>query len=184
MVTVNDIKQTINRKKERKYESFEKILDMCFNKIERYAHIDKLFCLFEVPDFVLGKPLFDINECILFLMSQLQKNGFKVTYMFPRLLRIDWQDQTTSQSTYIKPETAKDISLLGRKKEISLEAQTPSLFIQHHAPNNTKQLTFSQEKDTAASCIQLPIPPPKKKDTFIKSIADFKPSGKFVLNLS
>lgn len=178
MVTINDIRSSMNRKKERKYESFELILDTCFRKIERCAHIDKLFCVFEVPEFVLGKPLYDINECILFVMSKLQNNGFKVEYIFPRLLKIDWHEHASTFHSNMSQQTAKDISLLASRPIMQKQLEykkNPSSFDKLHQEScetNTKNVDV------------FPEPPKKKHSTFIKSISEFKPSGKFILNLS
>ena len=54
----------------------------CFEKHMRF--------FFEVPEYIFGYPLFDINDAIRFVVDALTKNGFLAVYYFPRFVYISW----------------------------------------------------------------------------------------------
>jgi len=61
-----------------KHISFDKILEKCHTKIKNIANAGGMNIFFEVPYFVLGLPLYDINECIEYVTKSLRKNGFLI----------------------------------------------------------------------------------------------------------
>ena len=89
-INILDLHRTINEKKEKHAKCFEKVLDMVHNKIKKSAEMKQLHCMYIVPTFIFGYPLFNLNECIQYLVKELKANGFLVTYMFPNKLYISW----------------------------------------------------------------------------------------------
>ena len=72
--------------------------------------------LFEVPEFIIGRPVYKLNDCIEFVQKQLVNKGFKVRYFFPRVLYISWDvpslpalppPDTTSSSSPSPPQPGK-----------------------------------------------------------------------------
>jgi hypothetical protein len=59
-------------------------------KIRTAASKEKYELYYDVPQYVVGLPLFNINECIDFIIKQLTNNGFNVKYNFPKMLYISW----------------------------------------------------------------------------------------------
>lgn len=146
---ISDIQSSIQKKAEKRKESFNKVLEMCFKRIENGAKFDKIACFFDVPEFVIGYPLFDLNECIMYVYSQLVKNGFQVQYIFPRILYISWFKPDIKQ-------TSNQPLLMHEPKKTNTPATAP-------AKRGRKKATQPANG---------------------KSVAEFKPSGKFILNLS
>lgn len=89
-LNILDLHRTINEKKEKRIMCFEKVLEMAHNKIKSSAALKQLSCIFTVPTYVFGFPLFNVNECIEFVSSELKSNGFIVNYYFPNKLYISW----------------------------------------------------------------------------------------------
>lgn len=137
-----DVQVIMKVKHEQKKESFYHILEKCFSRIEKAALKDLNFMMFQVPEFILGKPIYNLNECIHFLVHHLQTKGYYVQYFFPNILFIHW---------------------LPPKKEY--------LTYQHNADTEQPQGPDANKQS-------------KAQKGFIKSITEFKPSGKFVLNLN
>lgn len=92
-LSVHDIMRTFEQKNEKKKQCFEKILELCYKRIEKSVSLSKFACLYEIPEFLLGYPLYDLNESVVYMLQQLQKNGFIVRYFFPRVLHISWETQ-------------------------------------------------------------------------------------------
>lgn len=106
-LNVREINTFIEKKQTRRKESFEKVLQQCFQKIRGHAAKEQIFCLYEVPEFIYGYPLYDLNECISYLYDALNKNGFRVDYFFPRVLQVSWgpKDRGAKKKLLPPPET-------------------------------------------------------------------------------
>ena len=89
-INIYELHDEINRRKEKRTRSFEKILEICHKKIKNASKKELFKVYFDVPDFVLGLPVYDLTECIKYIVHSLQSNGFLVKYIFPKLLYISW----------------------------------------------------------------------------------------------
>ena len=100
-----------NKEKElKKIKVFNSILKKCEKKIKLYANNDKFECYFEIPKFYLGAPLYNINECVYFIIHKL-KNKFKVHYFAPcDLVKLKISDDINSVTgiLYISWQHIKD----------------------------------------------------------------------------
>ena len=61
-----------------------------FKKIEIVAKTNTISTWFEIPIFMLGFPSYDINDSAEYIMEKLKKNGFKVFFLKPNFLFINW----------------------------------------------------------------------------------------------
>lgn len=94
--SAKDIVAAQTKKKNKRSESFEQILDKCYKTIKRSVDVlrNNHHCFVEIPEFLIGYPLYDLNECIQFVVQKLTVNGFYVKYFFPRVLYISWGTPT------------------------------------------------------------------------------------------
>ncbi len=94
MININELHREQNRKDEKRTEIYENILDKVHQKIKLTSKTsDDKFCFYSVPIYVYGLPLFDVNNCILFLTKKLTYNGFDIRYTHPNLLLISWYEK-------------------------------------------------------------------------------------------
>jgi hypothetical protein len=78
-------------KENSKIEIFKTVLNKCVEKIlYTNRHTDKTFVIFEVPKILIGYPSYDMKMCIIFLINQLSKKNYYVTFIDPLYLYIDW----------------------------------------------------------------------------------------------
>lgn len=91
-LNINDIKTIQEEKNKNKTVAFEHILSQCFTRIKKQASMfpTNTFCFYDVPEFILGYPLYKMEDCIKYLMAHIENNGFNVKYIFPRVLIISW----------------------------------------------------------------------------------------------
>lgn len=89
-LNILDLHRSINEKKSKVNESYDKVLEICHKKIQTSADNQKVRCLIEVPAYVFGYPIFDYNKCLEHVYNSLIKNGFLVKYYFPKYLYISW----------------------------------------------------------------------------------------------
>lgn len=92
-LNISDLHYVISQKKQKKMEVYEKIISNCHKRIQSAADLQHYQCVFEVPEFILGYPLYNLENCLEFLMNELKKNGFNVTYYFPKFLYISWHKE-------------------------------------------------------------------------------------------
>jgi hypothetical protein len=59
---------------------------------------------FTVPEYIFGEPVYDKSECIAYLVTKLEDNGFHVRYMHPNTLFISWMHWVPS---YVRNEIKK-----------------------------------------------------------------------------
>ena len=89
-VDINSLFETSNFKTLRRLETYDSILKKCHVRIKYYSTFEKTTCFFAVPEFIIGVPLYDVQELKTYMINSLTKNGFQVTYMDPNWLMIDW----------------------------------------------------------------------------------------------
>ncbi len=119
MININELHREQNRKDEKRLEIYENILEKVHQKIRLTSKTsDDKFCFFSVPIYVYGLPLFDVNNCIIFLTKKLSDNGFDIRYTHPNLLLISWYEKPKKQvsnSTYVQSYGLQKIDDLRKK---------------------------------------------------------------------
>lgn len=156
-VTAVELQKAMHTKKLKHVHGHASILSSCYRKIKRVADVDETSCLFEVPEFVMGVPPFDLSRAVSHVMSNLESNGFTVAYMFPRALLISWDTTRSDEGvTHMRDRVSPIMPDMDRNAS---RVPTSPLFERpdksHHVQANVGY----------------------------RSITDFKPKGRFVLKL-
>ena len=104
----SDILKQQQQKQSKRQEAFEVILEQCYKKIQKCIQVTRnIFeCFFEVPEFLIGYPLYDLNECLGYCYSILVNKGFQVQYIFPRVLFISWKPPVKTNTALPMPAAA------------------------------------------------------------------------------
>jgi hypothetical protein len=89
-LNILQLHRTIQEKKQKKNESFQRVLTICHRRIQVAADGQQMNVFIVVPEFVVGCPMFNMNECLEYVIDALRKNGFLVKYYFPKILYISW----------------------------------------------------------------------------------------------
>jgi hypothetical protein len=199
-LSASEIAKSHQVRLEKRKECFDKILEICYKKIERVAKLNQSQFVYEVPEFVLGYPLFDINECIMHLYHKLTKNGFNAQYIFPRYLFISWAlPKPIEMISYTAPQNMLYIDhhiednndrkgcKAPTKRGAGRAKKSPQHVANTSAPFKSKgsvKTIVTTTSPPVATCPSAQRPVRESGGVFLKSISQFKPSGKFVLNLS
>ena len=69
---------------------YEDIFSKCLRRIESSVLRDESYSLFLVPDFLVGKPTYNFQNCITYNIFRLKQSGFQVKYYYPNVLYITW----------------------------------------------------------------------------------------------
>lgn len=110
---INSLFETTNQKTLKRLETYDKVLKQCHARIKYYSKFEKTTCFFAVPEFIIGVPLYDVSEMKQYIMNSLEKNGFKLMYLHPNWLMIDW---TEKKKSMVKVQKATEITQSSIKK--------------------------------------------------------------------
>lgn len=102
---VVDVYKGISERKRKRKESYKHVLKLCQKQIRKVADKDGLKCVFAVPNFIVGIPLFDLADCTAFVKQELEKAGFAIEYYYPNFLFISWDVEDLEKNTNISPMT-------------------------------------------------------------------------------
>jgi hypothetical protein len=89
-INVNQLYDSVLRKKAAKYKTYESVLKLCHLKIKRTAENEKLFCVYYIPKFIIGTPLYDHEQLKLYIIQSLKKSGFIVKLINNESIYISW----------------------------------------------------------------------------------------------
>ena len=97
-LNIFDLYKAGNDKKANKKNSFTHVLKKAHAKIKLAAEMDHYACFFEVPEYIIGVPMYSLTECITYVVDELKDNGFKVKYMYPKTVYICWDPKVINKS--------------------------------------------------------------------------------------
>ncbi len=88
--SIQDIYKTQRDKDKYRMKIYEKILSKCFKKIKDTAIHEEFFCFFQLPEFLPGHPLYNMTECVQFILNSLHDKGFNARYVDPFMIYVSW----------------------------------------------------------------------------------------------
>ena len=97
-LNIFDLYKSVNDKKANKKNTFAHVLKKAHGKIQLAAKMDHYACFFEVPEYIVGVPMYSLTECITYVINQLKDNGFVVRYMYPKTIFICWDPKVINKS--------------------------------------------------------------------------------------
>jgi hypothetical protein len=98
-INIKHLQKEVAEREQKKIKTFEKILDTCYNKIlQTNQKTNDCTCIFTCPPVVFGLPLYNLNDCVVFIMEKLIDKGFQVYFTNPNILFISWK--TTTEQSY------------------------------------------------------------------------------------
>ena len=152
-----------------KIKTYQKILARIHSRIKAVSRQrnNNKFCMFVIPEFILGIPRYDIAECTNFVIEKLTDNGFQIKYTYPNLLFISWQHYIPKyQRSEIKKKTGVAIdgfgNVVSKKNKNNRDDSNPNSLLLMDKNIKTKDA--------------------KKKDSNYKSTSSYKPTGNLIYN--
>lgn len=152
-----------------KVNTYQKILARIHSRIKAISRQrnNNKFCMFVIPEFLLGIPRYDIGECTNYVIEKLTDNGFQIKYTYPNLLFISWQHYIPKyQRSQIKKKTGVAVdgfgNVVSKKNKNNRDASNPNSLLLIDKNIKTKDA--------------------KKKDSNYKSTSSYKPTGNLIYN--
>ena len=88
--SVSDIHNKQREKDLRRLELYKSILGKVYKKIKTSATNEESFCFYEVPEYIYGTPLYNMKDCVIFILNNLHEKGFSAKYVDPFLVFVCW----------------------------------------------------------------------------------------------
>jgi len=93
MVRAKDLVKLQKKRENKKKNIYQKVYTKVEKKIVLTSNTDYYTCWYTVPEFMIGTPLYRLKKCIDYIITKLEKNGFKVELFEPNLLLISWEEE-------------------------------------------------------------------------------------------
>ena len=162
-----DIDELYEKKHQRDLKQlsiFKKILNRIHKRIQltgRNKRAEK-HIWFTVPEYIFGEPNYDQGECLGYLVSTLEENGFYIKYMHPNTLFVSWENWIPS---YTRNEIKKKLGVVLDEKGNIIDKMDEDIQIESHDPG-----------------VRLIQANAKKEQKQFTSIKEYKPTGNMVYN--
>ena len=105
-INIDDLYEKKRNQDLQMVSTFNKILNRIHKRIQftGRAKRHEKYIWFTVPQFIFGQPNYDTGECVGYLVTKLEDNGFYVRYMHPNTLFVSWENWIP---TYARTELKK-----------------------------------------------------------------------------
>ena len=105
-INIDELYEKNHRRDLKQLSVFNKLLGRIhkrINNVGKTKSTDK-HIWFTVPEYIFGEPVYEKAECIAYLVTKLEDNGFHVRYMHPNTLFVSWMHWVPS---YVRNEIKK-----------------------------------------------------------------------------
>jgi hypothetical protein len=128
-IDLDELYETKHKQDLNRVEYFNKTLKQIHTKVKITARQRNQpnFCTFVMPQFIIGYPNYNKEECVSYVVSSLIENGFKCKYVHPNLLFICWDHYVPNYvRKEIKLKTGLSIDSNGNKIEHKVSFNKPN----------------------------------------------------------
>lgn len=156
-INIDDLYEKKHQRDLKQLSIFNKILNRIHKRIQitgRNKRTER-HIWFTVPEYIFGEPNYDQGECLGFLVSKLEENGFFIKYMHPNTLFVSWENWIPS---YTRNEIKKKLGVVLDEKgniieklgDEEIESHEPQVrLMQMNAKKDQRQFTpIGQYKPT------------------------------------
>ena len=167
-VNIDELYESKQRRDLKQVSIFNKILNRIQKKITTTSRIKKndRHVWFTVPEYIFGEPIYDKGDCIAYLITKLEENGFFIRYMHPNTLFISWENWVPS---YVRTEIKKKKGIVIDEKGNVIDKKE-SYDEDEEENMNSRMLDRNTSENT------------KKNQKNYTPIGSYKPTGNLVYN--
>lgn len=107
MLNISELVKKHEDKREYWKKKYDKILEDCHKRIKYYAKHGHTECYFQIPKSKFGLPVYDIHECLHYIVMKLKRNGLDLEVLSNKIIHISWGRYLSDEPKYV--QTAKQI---------------------------------------------------------------------------
>jgi hypothetical protein len=123
-VNIDELYEKDQRRDLKQLSIFNKILNRVHRRItitSRTKRAEK-FIWFTIPEFIFGEPVYNKTDCIAFVVTKLEENGFFIRFIYPNTLFITWENWVPS---YTRNEIKKKTGIVLDEKGNIVDRMDP-----------------------------------------------------------
>lgn len=168
-INIDDLYEKNQRRDLKQVSIFNKILNRVHKRITTISRNtrNEKHIWFVVPEFIFGEPIYDKSECIAYVVSKLEENGFFIKFMYPSTLFISWDNWVPA---YKRTEIKKKLGLVIDERGNVIDKIEKD---QRGDGNNLNSGMFNNKGGGEDGAGQ-------KDQKQFKSINQYKPTGNFI----
>ena len=158
-INIDDLYENKQKRDLKQLSIFNKILNRIQKRITitgRTKRNDR-HTWFTIPEYIFGEPLYDKGDCIAYIVTKLEENGFFIRYMHPNTLFISWENWVP---VYVRNELKKKRGIIVDEKGNILESKEEKEEMNDRKPGETNT----------------------KEQKNYNSVKTYKPTGNLVYN--
>ena len=87
---IQDIHKKQKEKEKNRIKIYESISSKCFKKIKETSLNEETCFFYNLPEYIPGLPLYNMTECVIFLLNLLHEKGFSARYCDGFMIFISW----------------------------------------------------------------------------------------------
>lgn len=133
-INIDDLYEKKHQRDLKQISVFNKILNRIHKRIQltgRNKKVDR-HIWFTVPEYIFGEPNYDQGECLGYIISKLEENGFFTKYMHPNTLFVSWENWIPS---YTRNEVKKRLGIVLDERGNVVEKLDENVEIESHDPH-------------------------------------------------
>jgi hypothetical protein len=134
-ISKNDIQKYYDDKQMKKKKTYNKIVLRIMRLMKETAEKGKNMCMYVVPEIILGIPIYDINECIMYIRDILKDKGFESAAADPNIIIIFWK----LENKLIKPKVIQN--------QNTIENGSPQVYNQNNLTDHTKTIEYNSVRN-------------------------------------
>ncbi len=130
MININELHRINEKRAREKIACYEKVLQKVHVRIKTVSLKPKgnTFCFYVVPNIIFGIPIYNLNECIVYIVQSLIKNGFYVVYTHPNLIYISWFQRKNSLEYKKKKKEEQKVEIPYKKIDTKITPKEEFLY--------------------------------------------------------
>ena len=90
MVKASELIKEQQERETWKNKTFSKIYTNIDKKIIIASSANNYYTWYQIPEFIVGLPLYNLLDCKLYIENKLKENGFITEFFEPNILFITW----------------------------------------------------------------------------------------------
>jgi len=169
-VNIDELYEKDQRRDLKQLSIFNKILNRIHRRITitaRTKRVDK-YIWFTIPEFIFGEPVYDKTDCIAYVITKLEENGFFLKFIYPTTLFISWDNWVP---TYTRTEVKKKTGIVLDEKGNIVDRVDSK----NNAASNDPNSRMLNDKQSGVGA-------PSKESKQYTPIQSYKPTGNLVYN--
>jgi len=101
-IRIAELRDMQNKKIKSRTLCFDKILELIHRRIRTVASYNGENTFYEIPGIMIGYPLYNLNECMDYIIDALKKNGFFVQILPPPHIAVLYVSWSLSETKPVK----------------------------------------------------------------------------------